>query len=289
VSDDGELAIVVIALLGNPFSPAYARARRGGPANALDFSSMNVAIYGRVRSAWALAERRVTDGDRTAHGVAIGASSMRWDGDRLVVDIDERTTPFGRRLRGRVIVHPEATTGLVHPIDARGEHSWWPIAPLARISVDLPQPGVRFTGHGYHDANAGDVPIPDAFERWSWSRGRTGDGAALLTYDVALRDGRLRTLAFEVSSRGEIADLPHTWRAPLAPTAWGLARRARVDAGEPARVVRVLEDGPFYARALVETRLGGRGVVAMHEELAAHRLRRLWVRFLTGFRMRRAT
>jgi carotenoid 1,2-hydratase len=51
--------------------------------------------------------------------------------------------------------------------------------------------------------------------------------------------------------------------------------------------VRTLEDGPFYARALIETQVEGRPVVAMHETLAAHRLRRGIVRILTEFRMRR--
>ena len=289
MSDDGELAIVVIALLGNPFSPAYARERARGPADALAFSAMNVAVYARGRGAWSLFERRVGEADRTATGVAIGASTMGWEGDRLVARIDERTTPMGRPVRGTITLHPETRTRLAHAIDVEGAHTWWPVAPRARIDVDLPQPGVRFQGHGYHDANAGDAPIPSAFERWSWSRGRADDGAALLTYDVTLASGDARALALEVSPHGDVTTLARTWSAPLAPTTWGLSRRSIVDHGEPARVVRALEDGPFYARALIETRLGGRRIVAMHEELAAHRLRRRWVRMLTGFRMRRAT
>ena len=79
-------------------------------------------------------------------------------------------------------------------------------------------------------------------------------------------------------------DLP--WRAPLRRTLFGLKRRSRADVGHPPRIVRSLEDGPFYARALVETQLDGRKVIAVHEELAAHRLRRGWVRFCTSYRMR---
>lgn len=76
MSDDGASAIVIIALLGNPFSPAYARARDRGPASALAYSSMNVALYGKRASAWALHERPIDEGARAAHGVTIGASSM---------------------------------------------------------------------------------------------------------------------------------------------------------------------------------------------------------------------
>ena len=170
MSDDGAIAIVVIALLGNPFSPAYARARSRGPARALDHCALNVALYGRSGSSWALDERRIADADSAARDVTIGASTMRWIGDALVVDIYERTTPFARNIRGRVIVRPEVLTGVDLAIDSGGEHRWWPIAPLARIEVDLPEPGVRFVGHGYHDANAGSAPLESAFDRWSWSR-----------------------------------------------------------------------------------------------------------------------
>ncbi len=286
MSDDGHSAIVVIALLGNPFSPAYARARARRPAGALGYCSLNVALYARGASAWTLDERRVAEADRTASSLTLGASTMRWDGDRLVVDVDERRTPIGGRIRGQIALYPEAHTGLELAIDERTEHRWWPVAPLARIEVDLPSPGVRFSGHGYHDANAGDVPLESTFETWSWSRARTTDGA-LLTYDLTGRSGARRALAFRVSPRAEVEDLERVWSAPLPRTLWGLERHARVDEGSGARVVRSLEDGPFYGRSLVETRLGKRPVVAMHEVLAAHRLRRAWVQALTGFRMRR--
>lgn len=287
MSDDGRSAVVVIALLGNPFSPAYARARERGPADALAFASMNVALYGDAASAWALAERRVSEADRQRDALTIGASRIGWEGDALVVDIDERTTPFTRRrpLRGRVRVHPEALSGLELTIDDEGEHTWWPVAPLARVEVELSEPRVRFSGHGYHDANAGDVPLEASFETWSWSRARASRGA-LLTYDVTCRSGAERSLAFAVGSDGASTPLERSWRAPLGRSIWHLDRHARVDEGASARVARTLEDGPFYARALVETRLGGERVVAMHEQLAAHRLRERWVRFCTGYKMR---
>ncbi len=287
VSDDGRSAIVIIALLGNPFSPSYARARQRGPSPALTFCSMNVAVYAKGASAWALDEQSVADDGRTASGVAIGRSSMRWGKDGLTVDLDELTTPLRRRLRGKIVLHPEVQSGLEIALDEGNEHKWWPVAPLARIEVDLPSPGVRFSGHGYHDANAGNVPLETSFEHWSWSRARTEDGA-LLTYDLSTAAGSERSLSLRVSPQGELDNLDGTWRAPLPNTLWGIERQARVDDAHGARLQQSLEDGPFYSRALVETRLGGRPVVAVHETLAAHRLRRSWVRALVGFRMRRA-
>jgi carotenoid 1,2-hydratase len=274
-------------MLGNPFSPAYsrARARTPGATDPLPFSAMNVALYGRTAAAFSLFERPVTAAQRAPSSLTIGKSTMRWDDGHLRVDLDERTTPLGRPLRGTILLHPEAQPGHELAIDGRALHRWWPVAPLARLEVDLPVPGVRFTGHGYHDANAGEVPLEASFEHWTWSRARS-EGRALLTYDVAETSGETRALAFEVSPRGDVAHVPSTWRSSLPRTTWGLDRDARADHGHEARVVRALEDGPFYARALVETRLGGRQVVAMHEALAADRLRRAWVRFFTRFRMR---
>jgi carotenoid 1,2-hydratase len=289
VSDDGRSAVVVIALVGNPFSPGYANARQRGPADALTFSSMNVALYGEAAAAWALAERKVSPEDRSASRLTIGSSAIGWEGDRLVVDIDERTTPFTKRqpLKGRIVVHPEAHSGLELDIDERGQHRWWPVAPLARIEVDLPVPGVRFSGHGYHDANAGDVPLEATFETWNWSRARSPAGdAALLTYDVTCASGAEPWLAFQVKKDSTVEHFERSWRAPLGRSLWQLERHARVDEGASAHVVRSLEDGPFYARALVRTRVGGHHVVAMHEQLAAHRLRLRWVRFCTAYKMR---
>jgi len=185
------------------------------------------------------------------------------------------------------VLRPEAAAGGPLPLDAPGEHLWWPVAPLARIEVDLAEPALRFAGTGYHDANAGAGPLEQTFHRWSWARART-ERRALVTYDVVERGGATRALGIEVDERSSATPLRGLAPAPLPATAWGLERRVLADRGQPARVVRGLEDGPFYARSLVEARLGGRGVVAVHEQLDADRLTRGWVRFLTRFRMRRA-
>ena len=255
---------------------------------------MNVAVYGprplpALRSGFALEEHALAPGDRRADGVSIGRSAMRWEGDRLVGDLDERTTPVGvplrRPLRGRVVLHPEASPALELPIDPRGEHRWWPIAPLARAEVDLPSLGLRFRGHAYHDANAGPVSLDVGFDHWSWSRARTRTGAHL-TYDIRTASGANVAHAFRIAPDGAVSRLEGTAPVPLERSAWRLSRLARVDRGHAARTTRVLEDGPFYSRSLIQSRIGGHDVVAMHETLAGHRLRQRWVQFCTAYRMR---
>jgi len=251
---------------------------------------LNVALYGPAASAFALRERSIDTSDRSATALTLGKSTIGWRRGALVIDIDELSTPVGRPLasphmiRGRVVLHPEEITDREEILDTTGRHRWWPAAPHTRIEVALEEPFVRWAGHGYYDANAGDEGLENAFHAWAWSRGR-GAGRTLITYDIAPRGGGGRALAIALH-RGRVETVDFV-RAPLGRTRWGITRSTLANTVHGARVVRELEDGPFYARALVETALGGERFVAMHETLSADRLARGWVRFLAGFRMGR--
>ncbi len=280
MSDDGQYGIVVIALIGSPFSAAYAADRT---ADAHRFCAMNVAVYGPRGGRFSLTERAI-DG-RSADGIAIGASTMRWNGDELVIRVDERSTPWHSPIRGTIRLRPECAPARAHALDEDRDHQWWPVAPVARITVSLDAPDLHFTGHGYHDANAGSVPLEASFARWSWSRARLSGNRAAVIYDCVDRLGRERQIGRILDDRGG-RDLDIEARRELPSTLWGLSRSTR--AHGPARLIRTLEDGPFYARSLLSTEIHGERVVAMHEELSCDRLARSWVRFLIGFRMRRA-
>ena len=75
-------------------------------------------------------------------------------------------------------------------------------------------------------------------------------------------------------------------RAPLPPTKWRIPRETRSDGGL-ARVKRVFEDTPFYARALVEHRIAGEDVESIHESLSLDRFANPLVRLMLPFRMPR--
>jgi carotenoid 1,2-hydratase len=285
VSDDADLAVVVIAMVGNPFSPAYWWRRRRGATDPLGYSAMNVAIYGRGTSAFSLYERPIRASDRSTSGIGIGRSVMAWHGDDLVIDLEERTTPLGFPIRGRIVVRPEAAPSTVVQLDPGRLHQWWPVAPLCRIEVELTQPSLRFRGHGYHDANAGSVPLEATFSEWSWSRSRAGD-SALLTYDVQVGSGPSLGHAYRIGRRGDFDVIDGLEKVDLGRSFWGLRRSARADRGASVGIRRSLEDGPFYSRALIDSTLAGRQVVAMHEHLSGERLTKGWVRYLTRHRMR---
>lgn len=285
MSDDGASSVVVIAMLGNAFSPRWARERRRNPAaSSLDFSTFNVALRSGDKRCWALTERGRGAVKRTEEHLAIGASEMRWHGDQLVVRVEERSAPWGSPVRGTVRLSPLAASELVVDLDPSGVHSWSPRVPIARIKVDFQEPRVRFEGTGYLDLNRGGGPLEETFAAWSWSR--VSDGTrALIAYDVALRDGRTRMRAFGSDRGSDLAAIDAESRVELPPTWFGLPRSGRSD-GATIEVVQTLEDGPFYARSLVATTLGGRRALGMHETVSLDRFRAPWVRFLVPFRMR---
>ncbi len=280
-------------MLGNPFSPFYARARARGVGRPLDHSCLHVALHGPRRSVWALCERPVSEASRAACELAIGRSRVAIDRGALRFDVEEPGSPFSDGVRGRVTVHFEADGASPIALDQARHHQWWPVAPLARVEVDLRSPGVRFEGDGYHDANAGRAPIEASFSGWTWSRAalrRSGEAAHVaIAYDVLERGGAhtVRSVLFDART-GAFDAIEEVSRAPLPATRWGLQRRAAADRGSVPHVERGLIDSPFYARSLVATRLLGRDATAIHEVLSADRLRHAWVRFLLGFRTRRA-
>jgi carotenoid 1,2-hydratase len=285
VSDDGASSIVVIAMLGNAFSPRWARARELDPrASSLDFSAMNVALRSGGASRWVLTERGASSVTRSADHVAIGSSEMAWEGDALVVRIDERSAPWRERVRGSIRLVPLARSELVVDLDPDGLHTWSPRIPVASVAIDFEEPQLRFRGIGYFDMNRGAGPLEETFASWSWSRVSDGKRVAI-AYDVALRDGRARARAFAGSGDGELTAAVHDAVVALPTTRFGLPRTARGKDG-PITLVRTIEDGPFYARSVVSTTIEGRHALGMHETVSLDRFRSPWVKFLVPFRTR---
>ncbi len=219
--------------------------------------------------------------------LTIGPSHVHWEGDALVIDIDEVSAPIPSRLRGQVRVYPEAINARDFPLDPDGNHRWWPIAPVARVEVNFRHPDLRWSGAGYLDSNRGSEPLEKAFKRWDWSRAELRQGAAIL-YDVTAREGQAAELALRVDHRGEVEPFDPPPRVPLPTTdIWRIARGTQSETGQSAKVIDTLEDTPFYARSVVETRLLGESATSVHESLCLDRFRSGWVQTLLPFRMPR--
>jgi carotenoid 1,2-hydratase len=291
LSDDGRHGLTLIAFVGSVFSPYYAWARRRGPADPANHCAVNLALYatGAKRTApqrWTMTERGRSALARSADTLSIGPSGLHWDGTHLTVDLAETAVPLPRPVRGRIRVHPAALTAGPYRIDAAGRHRWWPIAPRARVELELGDPALRWSGDGYLDHNAGDAPLERDFVEWDWSRAAFGAGAAVL-YDTVRRDGTTGAMALAFDSAGAARALEPPPQVALPRTGWRVRRLTRADAGHRAAVAQTLEDTPFYARSLVTTHLAGQPVQAVHESLALDRFANPIVQAMLPFRMPR--
>jgi carotenoid 1,2-hydratase len=286
LSDDGRHGLTIIAFVGSVFSPYYALARRWGTPDPENFCALNVALYGESNR-WAMTERSRAKLHRGRSSLMIGPSLMAWDGDALTIRIEEITAPIPSALRGVVRVYPKAITNRTFLLDSHGRHRWRPIAPSAHVQVAMERPAILWQGTGYLDTNAGDEPLEDAFAAWHWSRADLRPGTGIF-YDVAPRAGSAEPIALHVSPAGEIEAIPPPPLADLPTTAWKIARKTRSDSEAPVRVLKTLENTPFYARSLLSAHIHGRPATVMQESLSLDRFRCGWVQAMLPFRMPRA-
>jgi len=273
-------------MLGNPFSPRWMRARRRGePASWEDHCAMNVALRHEGRTAWAMTEHRKSMVARDRENLVIGGNEIAWRDGSLHIRIDERTAPWRTALRGHVRLTPLAERGPLVSLDAASGHVWRATAPFAHVEVKLDAPAVTFRGAGYLDGNQGDTPLEEAFSSWTWSRASSERHAAI-AYDVVTRDGTVHRKGITLDRDGVSSPCSAHALVDLPATRFGLLRTMRCQRAAGTRLLEDVEDGPFYARAVVETQLGGRRVLGMHETVSLDRLRSRWVQALVPFRMR---
>ena len=252
----------------------------------LQHCALNVALYGR-RKRWAMTERTRPDVERSASTLVIGPSAISWDGSSLIIAIDEIAFPFPGRIRGKVRVIPSGITSEAIALDQDTKHWWQPIAPCGRIEIAA-SIAQRSDGRG----TATSIATSDA-SRWR-KRSKAGIGrvrtilAARGLYDLERRDGTALSLARHFgrdgSSGAPIMTAPFS-RLPI--TKWLVPRATRADPDATPKVIKTLEDTPFYARSLIETTLDSCKISAMHESLSLDRLANPLVRLMLPFRMPR--
>ncbi len=276
----------LIAFVGSVFSPYYAWALRGGqPVNPDNHCALNVALHSRSARRWSMTERGARHCQRDATQFTIGPSQLRWDGQALVIDIDEIALPLPRRIRGTIRVHAPRFFNFSTALHPSGLHRWGPLAPSARVEVDLMHPAQRWGGQAYLDSNEGDEPIAHACTEWDWSRSLLPDGSTAVLYDVdpGRPEGRLLALRFTTDGRVEPFQAPE--HRILPKTLWQLGRRMRSEG--PVKLAQQLEDTPFYQRAVLHSRLLGVEVESFHETLNVPRLVSPVVQAMLPWRMPR--
>lgn len=283
--DGGRYGLTIIAFLGSVFSPYYAASRTRDP---LDHCALNVALYGPGCRRWVMTERGRTAVTRGRDHLRIGPSAVYWDRDALTIEIEEVSAPLPRPVRGRIRVYPEQLAQTGFALDPAGRHRWHPIAPRARIEVEMEAPALRWQGDAYLDSNFGDEPLADGFRHWNWSRAH-GRRDALLLYDGIRRSGEPFDMALRFDRQGRWHDVALPPSARLPRTLFAMPRTTHADAGHTPRVLATWEDAPFYARSAISTRLYGEEVRAVHESLALDRFRSPLVLGMLPYKMPRKT
>ena len=266
------------------FSPYYKLSGRRRPE---DHCAINIALNGPRSAAWAMTERPAHRVRRDADNFMVGPSGLHWDGETLVIDIAEISAPLPYKVRGTIRVRPEMIGTTAFALDPAGRHRWHPVAPRARVEVEMTSPDVRWSGDGYFDSNFGDEALEEGFTDWHWSRAHLKNDVAVL-YEGLRRDGTPFDLALKFDRQGRWHDVEQPAAAALPRSRWLLKRATRADAGHDPKVIRTWIDAPFYARTALETRLFGEDVRAVHESLSLDRFRSPIVQSMLPYRMPRA-
>lgn len=291
LSDCGKHALTVIAFVGSVFSPYYAWRGRRDPE---DHVAINVCLYSRGSNRWTMTERGRAALERNSRMLRIGPSSLSWGDEGLLIEIDEISPPWPprqwlpERLRGEIRIDPGPVFGETVSLDADGRHYWRPVAPLARISVDMGESASRrWNGAAYLDTNWGSESLEAGFHRWDWARGLLPDGSAVIVYAPETVRGETAPMGVRLDAGGGIERFEPPRPGSLGRGFWGVSRYMACEAGVAPKLVRTLEDSPFYVRSLVETRLLGRDVTMMHESFSGSRFASPLVRAMLPFRMPR--
>ncbi len=282
MSDDGKNGLTIIGFVGSVFSPYYRRSRNKGDTAAENHCAINVALYGTKRR-WAMTERGKNHMTRDANSFVVGPSSMRWQGDALHIDINERCMPLPFSLVGKVHIKPAEIYDAPIMLDDDGQHYWQAVAPSARIRVEFERPNLSWEGNAYHDMNWGEEPLENGFREWTWLRANTNHGTQVL-YDVERVDGSHKIFGRGFNA-GAIAKTEVASAHALPCGVWGMTRMIRSEA--PPRLISTLEDAPFYTRNHVELTLDGKPCQAFHESLSLKRFTHPLVQLMLPFRMPR--
>jgi carotenoid 1,2-hydratase len=275
----GEYSAVFIFMVGSLFSPRYSvAARRGGLPR--EHCAVNFALYHRgVRRSWVLSEYPVME-QESPRRLRIGRSTLSYEGGGVRMEVDERTAPWGRPVRARLMLEPMTPLGDEVQLVPGLPHWWRPMAPRARAWLEVDGEGVEAQGLGYHDTNHGAEQLGARLSGWHWSRTH-GEHETVVDYVLPAGMAPVRVTAGPQGIRCERG--AGSEPLPMERTGWGLRvprqlRAGNTVVGEP----RLLESSPFYAR--VEARQAG--LDTLGEVADFRRFHSPLIRWMAHFRTR---
>ena len=217
-----------------------------------------------------MTERGESTVTQTKNLFKVGPSSLRWENNKLLVEIDELTTPHLSRLKGRIIIEPHFITNIEVPLMNDGTHIWRPFSPMSKIHVDLNVRGWTWSGHGYLDGNFGTRALEQDFSYWTWSRLARETGA-MAFYDAKRRDGTDLNLGLDFQMKEKIQVIEDVPKVKFPRSNWQVYRETRSDAGYKPYQIQNMLDTPFYSRSKIRTKIMGSETEGVHEALDLNR------------------
>jgi hypothetical protein len=280
--DASGTGFVLIWSFGLPFVPE----RTIEPASRQPV--LNLALYERGEPSFYLLQRLRPEEVSSKPGLLqMERSTIRtfFDGTTLSLraDLDLQVPGTRRRSLGRIEL-----TGMVPSFDLPldSPHVWSPIAPCASCTAefDTGEAELRFEGLAYHDCNSSPIALAElGIARWTWGRLTSERGASIY---YVVWPSRGEPIAYLIDARGSNqpvlfsridARLEEPGRAR-----YGLQHPRRLSLFSEGRLVldvrtvRVVDDGPFYLRAISKISAGEAQGLGFSEWVEPNRIDRPW-------------
>ena len=196
LSDDGEWTLVIIFLLGNPFSSYYRLAAFGSDIDPVAHNGMLIALHrGPMLHHYLFARypREEAVGDpSTAPYLSLGPNQLQLLPDGSLRAVVNEENGNRRRIHAEVTVEA-AIAGFERKTETNPNdtHWWLPAIPSGRASVNIAIQSssgaggverISFKGSGYHDHNWGTLPFDKTLQSWTWARADFGNGNSAIAY-----------------------------------------------------------------------------------------------------------
>ena len=78
---------------------------------------------------------------QTRDQLQVGPSSYTWNNDKLIISLNEISTPHFDKVIGTVTITPTSITSIEVNLTEDGAHIWRPFAPNAEIEVEIDKKG----------------------------------------------------------------------------------------------------------------------------------------------------
>lgn len=323
IDNENEYSAVVIFLTGNPFSPEYSvsvdqhiSSKNSAAPHPLDFSAISMNIYLKQRVVYRTLFEFNRDSfsvsdDESFTRIVIDHSSITHDKKSGVynIDINYNSGKFGEKLRAELVFTPLVNlSGQIKKDEGKSEyrHYWMPSAPVCDAVMKIVsykgdrRKKIELTGKGYADHNWGFEPMFKGIDDWYWGRIISNDYCLIYYYVVYEKPSAeifSSVMLFEKDKLiyqsndfpFEIKNSRNYWFLKYG----GTVKGKTADLNFKCVSDELVDNGPFYVRALAEYDVEYKGAKIMQKQIgfseyiAPKRLKSSFLKNFVNLRIRR--